>query len=36
MTTINAVASAPPMIYAMITEKMNISGERTAARMTIM
>ena len=33
--TTKLVASAPPMIYAMTTEKMSISGERTAMRISI-
>ena len=35
MTTTNAVASAPPITYAITTEKISISGQRTAVRMII-
>ena len=35
-TITNVPASAPPMIYAMVIEKTNISGHRIAVRISIM
>ena len=36
MTTANVKASQPPMTVAMTTEKISISGLRTAVRISIM